>query len=371
MHSNAGYGAVCRSVRWAAVLAAVLAMHWGAGQWVERQRTTFALAADTRLPVEVVLLPQQRIERESAHALPQAPAARSRANTPRANREPALSAIHPDHPDHSDTTRAATTTTMASSAAAASAVAVTGSSAMPASAANNANVGRSSHAIGTAAQPASGVKFSIPPSGELSYDTFYNGMQNQPGTIHWSSDGQHYEMVISVPLPFIGTFSYASHGQIDAFGLAPEQYIEKRGRRAEDITIFNRAAKQIAFTKTPATLTLPDGAQDRFSVVMQLASLVRGDPNAYQPGVTREFFVADSDSGQIWPITTIGDETVRARGGFTVARHFMRLPRQEGDKRRIDVWLAPALGWLPVRIVQTEPNGTQFELVWRGKLLGP
>jgi hypothetical protein len=36
--------------------------------------------------------------------------------------------------------------------------------------------------------------------------------------------------------------------------------------------------------------------------------------------------------------------------------------------RRIDVWLAPSLGWLPARIVQTEPNGTQFELVWRGKL---
>ena len=46
----------------------------------------------------------------------------------------------------------------------------------------------------------------------------------------------------------------------------------------------------------------------------------------------------------------------------------MRLPRRDGDRRRIDVWLAPSLGWLPARIVQTEPNGTQFELLWRGKL---
>jgi hypothetical protein len=205
----------------------------------------------------------------------------------------------------------------------------------------------------------------------LQYDTFYNGVRNQPGTIHWSSDGRSYDMIVSVPLPFIGTFSYSSHGHVDAFGLAPDQYIEKRGRRGEDITTFHRDTKQIGFSRTPATLPLQDGAQDRFSMVMQLASLVRGDPDAYQPGVTRQFFVTDNDSGEIWPIETIGDEGVRTDQGIIDARHFMRLPRREGDRRRIDVWLAPSLGWLPARLVQTEPNGTQIELVWRGKIAPP
>jgi hypothetical protein len=104
---------------------------------------------------------------------------------------------------------------------------------------------------------------------------------------------------------------------------------------------------------------------------MQLASLVRGDPDAYKPGVTRQFYVTDNDSGEIWPIEMIGDETVSTAQGPLDARHFMRLPRREGDTRRIDVWLAPSLGWLPARLVQTEPNGTQIELVWRGKLAPP
>ena len=136
----------------------------------------------------------------------------------------------------------------------------------------------------------------------------------------------------------------------------------------EDVAIFNRTDKKIAFTRTPTTLPLPDGAQDRFSMVMQLASLVRGDPAAYKPGVTRQFFVVDNDSGENWPVETIGDETIRTAQGYLETRHFKRLPRHDGDLRRIDVWLAPSLGWLPARIVQTEPNGTQFELVWRGKL---
>jgi len=196
-------------------------------------------------------------------------------------------------------------------------------------------------------------------------------VENAPGTIRWSSDGDGYDMLVSVPLPFVGTFTYESRGRIDAFGLAPEHYIEKRGRRPEQITTFDRTDKRIDFTRTNATLALPDGAQDRFSMVMQLASLVRGDPATYQPGVTRSFYVADDDSGELWPIETIGDESIRTAEGFLDTRHFMRLPRHDGDRRRIDVWLAPSLGWLPARIMQTEPNGSQIELVWRGPLRPP
>ncbi len=217
----------------------------------------------------------------------------------------------------------------------------------------------------------SGDKFSVPPAGELRYDTLVNGMMNQTGTIHWSNDGQHYEMVVSIPLPFVGPYVYSSKGHIDGFGIAPEQYSEQRGRRAADIAIFNRENKQIVYTKTPQSQPLADGAQDRFSVVMQLASLVRGAPDKYKPGVTRQFSVADNDSNEIWPIETVGDESVQTRGGFTTARHFTRLPRREGDKRKLDIWLAPSLGWLPVRILQTEPNGMQIELLWAGKLQPP
>ncbi|GAB7527215.1 hypothetical protein PBS_62060 [Paraburkholderia sp. 2C] len=211
----------------------------------------------------------------------------------------------------------------------------------------------------------------MPPSGDLEYDTFYNGVRNQPGTIHWESDGHTYRLIVAVPLPFVGTYSYESHGRVDAFGLAPDQYIETHGRRGQDVTVFNRETKQIAFTRTPKTLALQDGAQDRFSMIMQLASLVRGAPDAYKPGVTREFYVTDNDSGEIWPIETMGDETVRTQQGFVEARHFTRLPRHEGDRRRVDVWLAPSLGWLPVRFVQTEPNGTQVELLWHGEVAAP
>jgi hypothetical protein len=350
-----------RTWRWIAVLLVVGVLHWIAAQWIERHRATLNPSNDEHVPVQVALLKPERIERNPAAATPAAPA-------PERKRKPAagkprghvLTALQP----------AEKPTVDAASAASDTAASAPRANAVPASVATGASgaSGASASATANAAQASPGVKFSVPPSGELQYDTFYNGVRNQPGTIHWTSSAQSYEMVVSVPLPFVGTFVYSSHGRIDAFGLAPEQYVEKRGHRVEDVSIFNRADRKIAFTRTPTTLPLPDGAQDRFSMIMQLASLVRGDPDAYKPGVTRQFFVVDSDSGENWPVETIGDETIRTAQGYLQTRHFKRLPRREGDQRRIDVWLAPSLGWLPARLVQTEPNGAQFELVWRGMI---
>ena len=364
-----------RAWRWVGVFVAVAALHWLAAEWFDRHHGAPPPVSHVRVPVQVALLKPERIEREAR------PAGRAAAPSAAAPR-PARKAVEPHtlhaltpakpHPEESASRAAVKPDTQAASApeaAASDASAGTGASGTSGTA--TAAPGNGKQPSAQATQASHGVKFSVPPSGELQYDTFFNGVRNQPGTIHWSSDGQRYEMVVSVPLPFVGTFSWTSKGRVDAFGLAPDQYIEKRGHRPEDVTIFNRTDKQIVFTRTPNSLALPDGAQDRFSMVMQLASLVRGNPEAYRPGVTREFYVADNDSGETWPITTIGDETVGTDHGYVTARHFMRLPRREGDRRRIDVWLAPSLGWLPVRLLQTEPNGTQFELVWRGALTVP
>jgi len=343
-----------RALRWGLVLGATIALHGAALLWFAEHRDTFAPEV-VKPPVQVALLTAQPIAR-AARERSAAPA-HERSERSQGRQMAVLHALAPV-PSAPPATEAARAT---------DADATTPGRAAGRDTANSTNA-----AAPTAASVASaGARFSVPPSGDLHYNTFYNGVENAPGTIHWASEGDDYEMVVSVPLPFVGTYTYASHGRIDAFGLAPARYTEKRGRRPEDVTTFDRTARRIGFTRTSATLALPDGAQDRFSMVMQLASLVRGDPDAYKPGVTRAFYVADDDSGELWPIETIGDEPVRTAEGFVQARHFMRLPRREGDRRRIDVWLAPTLGWLPVRIMQTEPNGSQFELLWRGALAPP
>ncbi|CCD37644.1 unnamed protein product [Candidatus Paraburkholderia kirkii UZHbot1] len=323
--------------RWLLAALLVAGLHFGAMKWIDRNRPPANPSPETP-PVQIELLTPKLVAPTPPAPAP-APAPKPAAPAPRPAPAPAAT------PAAAPVLSAATPQPDAPAAALGAAA--------PAPAA------------------ASGDRISVPPSGELRYDTLVNGMMNQTGTIHWSNDGQHYQMVVSIPLPFVGPYVYSSKGHIDGFGIAPEQYSEQRGRRAADIAIFNRETKQIVYTKTPQSQPLADGAQDRISVVMQLSSLVRGAPDKYKPGVTRRFSVADNDSNEIWSIETVGDENVQARGGFATARHFTRLPRKEGDRRKLDIWLAPSIGWLPVRILQTEPNGMQIELLWAGTLAPP
>ncbi len=329
-----------RAWRLGVVLALVLGLHGLAGLWLTRFREPFKPLAPVDAPIEIALLKPQPLERQPA-AAPVAPRRKAahgdaphRAAAPSAPAAPpVLSALDTAHTP---------VTTPASAPSAAS-----GTAASAAAAGGDAHA---AHADANAEHAATGVKFLAPPSGDLQYDTFYNGVQNATGTILWRSDGRTYTLSVTMPVPFVGPFRYHSRGRI---------------------AIFNREAKQIVFTRTPNSLALPDGAQDRFSMLMQLAGLLRGAPDTYRPGVTREFYVVDNNSGEIWPITTIGDETVQTAEGSLPARHFMRLPRRPGDTRRLDLWLAPSLDWLPARMVQTEPNGAQIELLWHGRRAPP
>ncbi|UXU87548.1 DUF3108 domain-containing protein [Burkholderia sp. S-53] len=350
-----------RWLRMGVALVVVLVLHALAAIWLMRNRESFTPPAPAEIPVQIELLKPQPIERQPAPAAPKpvehpsapAPAApKAAAPKPAPSPEPVLTSTQAaEHGEPPAAASAASGVPDASGAHAASAA------------------GASSAA--TPGPTTNGVKFAAPPSGDLQYDTFYNGMQNMIGTIHWRTDGHTYDLSVSMPVPFVGPFTYRSEGRIDAFGVAPDRYVEKRGKRPEDIAIFNREIRQVVFTRTPNNAPLPDGVQDRFSMLMQLSGLLRGNPSAYKPGVTQQFFVIDNNSGETWPITVIGDEQVQTQAGIIDARHFMRLPRRDGDTRRIDMWLAPSLGWLPARLVQSEPNGAQIELLWHGRLAAP
>ncbi|WP_321806777.1 DUF3108 domain-containing protein [Burkholderia sp. BCC1993] len=347
-------------------LVVVLVLHALAALWLTRSRDAFTPPAPAAIPVQIELLKPQPIERQPAPKPAEHPAEPAPAKPAPATPKPAPKPAPSPEPLLTSTQTAEHGEPPPAAAAAASGT--TGASGAHAASAGDAGGAASAATPGPAT---SGVKFAAPPPGDLQYDTFYNGMQNMIGTIHWRTDGRTYDLSVSMPVPFVGPFSYRSEGRIDAFGVAPDRYVEKRGKRPEDIAIFNREIRQVVFTRTPNNAPLPDGVQDRFSMLMQLSGLVRGNPAAYKPGVTQQFFVIDNNSGETWPITVIGDEDVQTQAGIIRARHFMRLPRRDGDTRRIDMWLAPSLDWLPARLVQSEPNGSQIELLWHGRLAPP
>ncbi|CAJ91298.1 conserved hypothetical protein [Cupriavidus necator H16] len=204
-----------------------------------------------------------------------------------------------------------------------------------------------------------------PPSATMHYASFVNGVQNPDGLIRWEQDGSRYRLAVETRVLWF-RFAFQSGGAMAVQGLLPERYEERRRNKTET-SRFDAAAGTAVFasgTQAP----FPPGAQDRFSVFLQLVGLVRGNPQRYAtPGVTEAFLVADTRDVEPMQVQYVGEDEIDTGNGVIRAKHFVRLQRRANDRRRVELWLAQSLGWMPVRLRQTEPDGTQIDLVYRGR----
>jgi hypothetical protein len=208
-----------------------------------------------------------------------------------------------------------------------------------------------------------GQAFILPPSAKISYQGFINGGQVGIGEIDWQTKNKDYQLEVSVPVPFLGQFTFTSVGKIDAFGMAPDFYQEVRGSRGTRSVNFIRDQKLVIFSMNQESSAIPSGTQDRFSVMFQLAALVAGNPSVDQQGVARDIPIASIDKLETWTFVSLGDEELQMPiATYQQVRHFLRLPRDKDDKRRFEVWLAKDANYLPVIIKQTEVSGTTYEL---------
>jgi len=145
-----------------------------------------------------------------------------------------------------------------------------------------------------------------------------------------------------------------SRGQIDQHGLAPERFSDKF--RSEVAAHFNRERGVVSFSANTPELPLQPGAQDRLSVLMQLGALVASAPQGFPPGTTLSIQTIGPRGGEMWLFTFGEMETLELPGGPMLALKLARQPRKPYDQQ-VEVWLAPELGYLPVRTRITESNG--------------
>jgi hypothetical protein len=213
-----------------------------------------------------------------------------------------------------------------------------------------------------------GVKAQFPASGKFGYAaTSLKGGQPQSGsgTLQWSSDGKDYQLQLEVPFLFVTALRQASVGTISADGLMPTRYVDKRINRSEVAAHFNRdGLANITFSGNQPSAPMMRGAQDRLSVLVQLAGMAAGQPERFAPGASISVQVASTEEADVWLFNVQAEEAVQVPAGSTTALHLVRSPRKEFDAR-LEVWMAPSLGYLPVRIKQTEQNGNYTDLQLR------
>ncbi len=202
----------------------------------------------------------------------------------------------------------------------------------------------------------------VPASRRLHYDV--NGQAKgfpyrARAELLWQHEGTGYNARLEIAVMLMGSRVQTSAGQITADGLAPQRFSDKL--RSEVAAHFERDKGKISFSANTPDVPLSPGAQDRLSVLLQLGSLLAGDPQRYTPGRVIAMQTVGPRDADEWHFVVGPEERLTLTDGTHMARKLSREPQRDFDLR-VEVWLAEDLGYLPVQLKMTQANGDMVQL---------
>ena len=208
------------------------------------------------------------------------------------------------------------------------------------------------------------VAFAIPHSMRLHYQVTalvrrlaWSGQ----GELVWHHDGESYEASLEISAPLLPTRTQHSTGRITAEGLAPLRFSDKQ--RSEQAAHFERDKGKVSFSSNTPDAPLLAGAQDRLSVMLQLSAMIAGEPAKFPPATTISIQTASTREAEPWLFTVEREEELQLPGGTLRGLKLTRNPRREFDQK-IELWLAPGMDYVPVRLRLTQPNGDSVDQQW-------
>ena len=203
----------------------------------------------------------------------------------------------------------------------------------------------------------------LPPSGSMEMDVTAKDKRGADwsgnGTLSWTIDGQTYRGRLDAGLSLLVTnlnlLHWISEGTVDSTGLVPRRALEQVRNRPAVAVHFNPDAKRISFSASEHSSPWLPGAQDRLSLLLQLSGIGRADSRQLERGV--RILVGEKKDATVWRFVLAGKEDIDTPQGKVTTWHMSRPAVPGAYNARLDVWLAPAQAWLPVRIRNTEANG--------------
>jgi len=173
--------------------------------------------------------------------------------------------------------------------------------------------------------------------------------------LSWHNESQRYEarLLISGLLILTPRLS-VSVGELGPQGVEPRRFSDKA--RSEQATHFQPERGRIVFSNNAPEVPWQTGVQDRLSLFFQLAGMLAGDPERYVAGTQVRVPTAGSREVDTWTFTVTGTPTLVLPSGEQATVALRREARRAYDQT-IEIWFAPNLGHLPVRMRITQGNG--------------
>jgi hypothetical protein len=154
----------------------------------------------------------------------------------------------------------------------------------------------------------------------------------------------------------LGRAKRTSEGRLDAQGPRPREYVDERSGRDTQRASFDWSANTVTRRYKGATRTepVPADTQDRLSFLLALSFFS-------QKGEPISFHVADGRGMSRHTYRPNGRERLATPAGEFDTVKLIR--KNEGSGEVAEIWLAANRGYLPVRIMVVENDGTRYEHV--------
>jgi len=180
------------------------------------------------------------------------------------------------------------------------------------------------------------------------------------GRVVYRRRDEAYAMESSVQALGLFEAHQSSVGVVGAAGLVPRKFTQRTSRRPQRDVTFDWAANRVLFSENEKSAATRPQMQDRLSLVMQLAWRQRAEPQAREIVLPVAGLKGDADylfSGGV-------REAVTVPAGRFEAVKFER--ERSGGESTLEIWLAPAVCSLPVRLRYSDENGVVIDQQLKG-----
>ena len=207
----------------------------------------------------------------------------------------------------------------------------------------------------------------------LSYTVtgYYRGDLHGSARVQWQRDGAttaapaRYQVQLDLYALGITLFTMTSQGELGAQGLAPRVYEERRPGGVRRVWFEGDSLRLDDSRKVP----LPQLAQDTASQFVELGHRFSTGREVLQVGREVAIWLARPGGVDLWTYDVVGEETLLAGELGNIAA-FRLKPRPLANPRgnvTAEIWFAPSLQFLPVRVRitmgQEYGNETYVDLV--------
>lgn len=202
-----------------------------------------------------------------------------------------------------------------------------------------------------------------PANTRLSYEArgYFRGPLWGDAQVQWQRDGERYQVQLEVSFGWLAHLSMTSQGQVTPAQLMPDAFEEQTSTHRRHLRFTPQEMVLMNGTRLPR----PDGVQDTASQFVELSHRFANATAALAVGQSVQFWLARPGGADVWTYDVVELETLTTpRLGSVQAFHLK--PRPLANPRgpiTAEMWFAPTLQYLPVRIKVTLNEQTWIDLL--------